>query len=481
MSYLPDWEMVIGLEVHAQLKTNSKLFSAAPVEFGALPNTHTNAVDLALPGALPVLNRAAVSCAIRFGLSVGGDIAKVMEFDRKHYFYPDLPKGYQISQMDRPAVSGGNISIALADGSQRTVRLNRAHLEEDAGKSLHEDFAGRSGIDLNRAGVPLLEIVSEPDLRSAEEAGAYLRKLHAIVLWIGICDGRMAEGSMRCDANLSLRPFGREEYGERCEIKNLNSFRFVERALLAEARRQAVLLESGQTIKRQTMLYDEQTDTTRAMRSKESSEDYRYFPDPDLLPVQVPQQWIDAERDSMPELPEPRAERLQREHSLSAYDAAVLTADRATADYYEKVVAICGDAKLSANWVMGDLSALLNEQVLEIGQSPVNADSLGQLLLRIADGTISGKIAKTVLASIWQGEGEADDIIAKSGLQRISDSGELEQIVGEVLANNAEQVEQYRAGKTKVLGFLVGQVMKASQGRADPPEVNRILREKLDS
>lgn len=475
-----DWEAVIGLEVHVQLATESKLFSDAPTRFGAEPNSQASCIDLGLPGVLPVLNHKAILCAIRFGLAVDGQIADIMEFDRKNYFYPDLPKGYQISQLALPAVSGGIVHIDMPDGEVREVRLTRAHLEEDAGKSLHEDFSGRTGIDLNRAGTPLLEIVSEPDLRSATEAGIYLRKLHALVCWIGICDGQMAEGSLRCDANISLRPRGSKTLGERCEIKNVNSFRFVEKALVYEIQRQSKVLDAGGTITRSTLLYDEKTGQTQPMRGKEATEDYRYFPDPDLLPVRVHEEWIEQERRTMPELPDKAKERLQAQYQLSAYDAELLTADSQTLGYFERVAETSGDARLAANWINGEISALGKERGWSgIGDCPVTADKLAEMLRRIADGTISGTAGKQVLAALWQGKGSADALIAEMGLEQISDTGELEAMVEGVLAAHSEQVEQYRAGKDKVLGFLVGQVMKASRGKANPAQVSQLMQKLL--
>ena len=472
------WEAVIGLEVHVQLNTASKLFSSAPTRFGAEPNAQASYVDLGLPGTLPVLNQQAIACAIRFGLAVDGDIAEVMEFDRKNYFYPDLPKGYQISQLAQPAVDGGLLCIDT-DAGERQIRLTRAHLEEDAGKSLHEDFAGRTGIDLNRAGTPLLEIVSEPDLRSAAEAGAYMRKLHALVCWIGICDGQMAEGSLRCDANVSLRPRGTEPLGERCEIKNVNSFRFVEKAIEYEIQRQTELLDAGATIERATLLYDEKTGTTQPMRGKEMSEDYRYFPDPDLLPVRVKSQWVEAERATLPELPDAASARLQQSLGLSAYDANLLTTDRDTLAYFETAAQDAGDAQLACNWINGELAALRKDAAVALGDCPVSAPALGGLLRRIADGTISGTAGKQVLIGIWNGDGDADSIIEARGLKQISDSGELQELIAQVLADNASQAQEYRDGKEKVFGYLVGQVMKASRGKANPAQASELLKKLL--
>ena len=473
------WEMVIGLETHAQLSTVSKIFSGAATAFGAAPNTQASAVDLALPGVLPVLNRGAVERAIRFGLAVGATVNRRSVFARKNYFYPDLPKGYQISQYEIPVVLGGGLAIRVGE-QEKFVRLTRAHLEEDAGKSLHEDFHGMSGIDLNRAGTPLLEIVSEPDLRSSAEAVAYARALHALVRWIGICDGNMQEGSFRCDANVSVRPLGSSSYGTRCEIKNLNSFRFLERAIEHEAARQIELIEAGGTVVQETRLYDPDRDETRAMRSKEDAQDYRYFPDPDLLPLEIAEDWVAQVRARMPELPEAMRARLTAEHGLPAYDAATLTASREMADYFTALVAaLPGEAKLAANWLMGEVSARLNREEIGIEAAPVQAAALAGLLRRIKDGTLSGKMAREVFDAMWAGEGEADAIIAVRGLQQISDTGELERILDEVLAANARSVEEFRAGKEKAFNALVGQAMKATRGKANPAQVNEILRRKL--
>jgi aspartyl-tRNA(Asn)/glutamyl-tRNA(Gln) amidotransferase subunit B len=474
-----DWEIVIGLETHAQLSTASKLFSGASTAFGAAPNTQASAVDLALPGVLPVANRGAVERAIRFGLVAGGRVHVRSVFARKNYFYPDLPKGYQISQYEQPIVTGGAITIRV-DNLEKQVRLTRAHLEEDAGKSLHEDFHGRSGIDLNRAGTPLLEIVSEPDMRSAAEAVAYARALHALVRWIDICDGNMQEGSFRCDANVSVRALGCNELGTRCEIKNLNSFRFLERAIVYEARRQIELIEDGGRVQQQTRLYDPERDETRVMRSKEDAQDYRYFPDPDLLPLAVSEAWIDEVRAGLPELPQARRQRFVRELGLPEYDAGVLTASREIADYFEALArALPHQAKLCANWVMGELSAHLNREELDIGRSPVDSAALAGLLARVADGTMSGKLAREVFEAMWAGEGSADRIIEARGLRQISDSAELERIVSGVLESNAAQVAEVRAGKEKAFNFLVGQAMKASKGKANPAQVSEILKRRL--
>ena len=474
------WEVVIGLETHAQLSTVSKIFSGAPTAFGAEPNTQACGVDIALPGVLPVLNTGAVERAIRFGLAVGATINSPSIFARKNYFYPDLPKGYQISQYERPIVEGGTLTIQIGDAA-KTVRLTRAHLEEDAGKSLHEDFHGHTGIDLNRAGTPLLEIVSEPDMRSAEEAVAYAKALHALVRWIDVCDGNMQEGSFRCDANVSVRPVGAKEFGTRREIKNLNSFRFLQQAIEYEVRWQINELEDGRAIQQATVLFDPDSGETRMMRTKEDAHDYRYFPDPDLLPLEVTAERLEAVRAAMPPLPQARQEKFCHEYGLTPYDAGLLTASRELADYFECVVA-GADAKtgkLCANWINGALSARLNEEGLEIAQSRVSAVQLRGMVDRIADGTISGKIAKDIFDAIWAGEGDADAIIAAKGLKQISDSGEIEKIVDQVLAANAQQVADFRAGKEKAFNSLVGQVMKASRGKANPQQVNDILRRKL--
>ena len=473
------WEIVVGIETHAQLATRSKIFSGASTAFGAAPNTQASAVDIALPGVLPVLNRAAVEHAIRFGLAIGAVLNRRSVFARKNYFYPDLPKGYQISQYEMPIVQGGSLKI-VAPAGEKTVRITRAHLEEDAGKSLHEDFRGMSGIDLNRAGVPLLEIVSEPDLRGAKEAVAYARTLHALVVWIDICDGNMQEGSFRCDANVSVRRAGDAALGTRCEIKNLNSFRFMERAIEHEAARQVALLEDGGKVVQETRLYDPERDETRPMRSKEEAQDYRYFPDPDLLPLVVAEADIERIRAALPELPEARRARFAAQYALPMQDAALLTASRATSDYYETLVKASGaEPKLCANWVMGELAAALNREDRAIDASPVAAGSLAGLLRRVADGTLSGKMAKEVFDAMWTGEGDADAIVEKRGLRQISDTGALEKLVDEVLAANPRQVEDYRAGKEKAFNSLVGQVMKATKGKANPAQVNEILRRRL--
>ena len=477
-----NWEIVIGLETHAQLNTASKIFSGASTAFGAAPNTQACAVDIALPGVLPVLNRGAVERAIRFGLAVGGRVAPRSVFARKNYFYPDLPKGYQISQYELPVIAGGGLTIRVGAGgtaSEKYVRLTRAHLEEDAGKSLHEDFHGKSGIDLNRAGTPLLEIVSEPDMRSAEEAVAYAKALHALVRWIDICDGNMQEGSFRCDANVSVRPKGSDVLGTRREIKNLNSFRFLQAAIEYEARWQVETLEDGGRIVQSTVLFDPATGETRAMRSKEEAHDYRYFPDPDLLPLEISAAWIGEVEAGMPELPEAMKARFEADYGLSPYDAAALTASRETAAYYEQAAGQ-GHAKLCANWVMGELAARLNREEKEIAVSPVGPLQLAGLVARIADSTLSGKLAKDVFEALWNGEGkDADAIIEAKGLKQISDAGALEKIIDEVLAANPKSVEEFRAGKEKAFNALVGQAMKATKGKANPQQVNDLLKKKL--
>ncbi len=479
---LSGWEVVIGLETHAQLSTVSKIFSGAPTAFGAAPNSQACAVDIALPGVLPVPNRGAVERAIRFGLAIGATINRRSVFARKNYFYPDLPKGYQISQYEIPIVQGGALVIPTAAGA-KTVRITRAHLEEDAGKSLHEDFHGMTGIDLNRAGTPLLEIVSEPDLRSAEEAVAYARALHALVRWIDVCDGNMQEGSFRCDANVSVRPLGETRLGTRCEIKNLNSFRFLERAIEYEARRQIELLEGGAAVVQETRLYDPERDQTRSMRTKEDAHDYRYFPDPDLPPLVVSEQWIEAVGAALPELPQAKRERYQRELGLPAQDAVTLTQSRELAEYFEAALAAATPAaipaKTVANWVMGELSARLNEAGTDAGRSPVGPAALARLLGRVQDRTISGKIAKEVFDAMWAGEGEADAIIERRGLRQISDQAALEAVVEAVLAAHPRSIEEFHAGKEKAFNALVGQVMKATGGKANPQQVNELLRRKL--
>jgi len=473
-----EWETVIGLEIHAQLMTKSKIFSGSSTAYGAEPNTQANEVDLALPGVLPVLNIEAVRMAIKFGLGIKADIPERSVFARKNYFYPDLPQGYQISQFDLPIVGLGHIDIPLGDGSTKRIGVTRAHLEQDAGKSLHKDFAGMTGIDLNRAGTPLLEIVSEPDMSSAKEAVAYMKKIHALVQYLEICDGNMQEGSFRCDANVSVRPKGQKELGTRTELKNINSFRFVERAINIEIERQIDIIEEGGEVVQETRLFDPDKDETRSMRSKEEANDYRYFPDPDLLPVIITSDILEGVRATLPELPEAKKQRFMDEYGLSDYDAEVLTAGRAISDYYD-TVAKQSDAKLAANWVMGNLSGALNKADLDIKDSPVTADMMAGMLKRIADNTISGKIAKDVFEAMWAGEGDADTIIESKGLKQITDTGAIESMIDEIIANNPSQVEEFRAGKEKILGFFVGQVMKASKGKANPGQVNQLLRDKL--
>ncbi len=473
-----NYEVVIGLEIHAQLATKSKIFSGASTAYGAAPNTQACAVDIALPGVLPVLNKEVVRMAAMFGLAIHAEVAQRSVFARKNYFYPDLPKGYQISQFELPIVGKGYIDIEVGDETRR-IGVTRAHLEEDAGKSLHEDFAGMTGIDLNRAGTPLLEIVSEPDMRSAEEAVAYMKKTHAIVTCLGICDGNMQEGSFRCDANVSIRPKGQSEFGTRTELKNINSFRFVERAIKVEVERQIDVLEDGGEIIQETRLYDAERNETRSMRSKEEANDYRYFPDPDLLPVIIDQAFLDDVRKQLPELPDEKKQRYIDDYGLSAYDAGVLTASRELAAYFETVAQKTGDAKLAANWVSGELSARLNKEEIGIADSRVSAEDFAGLLQRIQDNTISGKIAKEVLDAMWNGEGDADSVIDERGLKQISDSGAIEAMVDEVIANNPAQFEELKGGKDKLMGFFVGQVMKASRGKANPAQVNEIMRKKL--
>jgi len=474
-----EWEPVIGLEIHVQLATRSKIFSAAATAYGASPNTQACAVDLGLPGVLPVLNAEAVRMATKLGLAIDAQIAPRSVFARKNYFYPDLPKGYQISQYELPIVARGHLDIELDDGGMKRIGITRAHLEEDAGKSLHEDFHGMSGIDLNRAGTPLIEVVSEPDLRSAREAVAYMRKLHSLVRYLEISDGNMQEGSFRCDANVSVRPKGQEVLGTRAELKNLNSFRFVERAINYEIERQIDLLESGGKVVQETRLYDATLGETRSMRSKEEANDYRYFPDPDLLPVVLNADFIEAVRRTLPELPDQKRARFVSQYGLGGPEAGLLTASRELAGFYETVTAGCGEPKLAGNWVMGELAAALNRDGSEITGSPVSAGALAALLRRILDHTISGKIAKEVFEAMWRGEGEPDAIIAARGLKQVTDSGTIEAIIHEVIAANPAQLEQYRSGKDKVFGFFVGQVMRASKGKANPQLVNDLLKAKL--
>ncbi|MFM8331367.1 MAG: Asp-tRNA(Asn)/Glu-tRNA(Gln) amidotransferase subunit GatB [Candidatus Methylumidiphilus sp.] len=486
------WETVIGLEVHAQLATKSKIFSAAATAYGAEPNTHACAIDLAMPGVLPVLNAEAVRMAVKFGLAIGAYIAPRSVFARKNYFYPDLPKGYQISQYDLPVVGNGKLKV-LVDGEEKVVGVTRAHLEEDAGKSLHEDFHDHSGIDLNRAGTPLLEIVSDPDMRSAKEAVAYLKKLHALVRYLEICDGNMQEGSFRCDANVSVRPRGQQEFGTRAEIKNLNSFRFVEKAINFEVERQIELIESGGKVVQETRLYDSVKDETRSMRSKEEANDYRYFPDPDLLPLDIHADFIEEIRGSLPEMPDAKRERFEAEYGLSKYDATVLTATREMADFYESMIGtfyqtikqnnltlkVSDPAKLCANTVMGDFSAFLNKDGKDIMESPVSAARLAGIAVRIADDTISSKLAKQVFESLWETNLSVDEIIKEQGLKQITDTDALETIIDQIIASNPVQLAQYREGKDKLFGFFVGQAMKATQGKANPQQLNDLLKSKL--
>jgi aspartyl-tRNA(Asn)/glutamyl-tRNA(Gln) amidotransferase subunit B len=489
-----EWEVVIGLETHAQLSTVSKIFSGASTQFGAEPNTQASPVDLALPGVLPVMNKGAVERAIRFGLAIGSTIAPRSIFARKNYFYPDLPKGYQISQYEIPVVQGGQVTIQVPANDkagtaayEKTVNLTRAHLEEDAGKSLHEDFADMTGIDLNRAGTPLLEIVTEPEMRSAAEAVAYAKALHGLVVWLGICDGNMQEGSFRCDANVSVRPVGQKEFGTRAEIKNLNSFRFLEEAILYEVRRQIELIEDGGTVVQETRLYDPDKRETRSMRSKEDAHDYRYFPDPDLMPLVIDAAWVERVKGEMPELPAGMQKRFVEQYGVTPYDAGVLTSSKAMAAYFEAVVAKAGaaQAKTAANWLMGEVSSQLNRDGLDIAECPVSAAQLALVLQRIADGTISNKIAKEIFQAIWDekatDEAAADRIIEAKGLKQISDTGALEAIIDEVLAANAKSVEEFRAGKEKAFNALIGQAMKATKGKANPQQVNELLKKKLAS
>jgi len=486
MDSMSDWDTVIGLEVHVQLATQTKIFSGASTAFGAEPNTQACAIDLAMPGTLPVLNKQAVHYAVMFGLAIDAEIGKESAFERKNYFYPDLPKGYQTTQLEKPIVGRGNVEIELADGSTKNVRIHHAHLEEDAGKSLHEgNFRyGVSGIDLNRAGTPLIEIVSEPDMSSAEEAIAFAKKLHSIVTSIGICDGEMSQGSMRFDVNVSVKPRGSDTLGTRTETKNLNSFKFMEEAVAKEVERQIDLIEDGGTVIQETRLYNGDTKVARSMRSKEEANDYRYFPCPDLLPVIVSDETIEELRRNLPELPDARRARFADQYSLSDYDAGVLSSDAAMAAYFETATKTSGNAKLAANWSMGELSARLNNEDLSIAKSPVSAEQLGGLIARIADNSISGKMAKEVFEGIWAGEGDADQIIEARGLKQVSDSGALEQLVADVLAANQAMVEDYintdEAKRKKKLGGFMGQIMKASKGQANPQQVNQILAQKLN-
>ncbi|MGD0504232.1 MAG: Asp-tRNA(Asn)/Glu-tRNA(Gln) amidotransferase subunit GatB [Steroidobacteraceae bacterium] len=475
------WEVVIGLEIHAQLATRSKIFSGSSTAYGAPPNTQANLVDLAYPGVLPVLNGEALRMAVKFGLAIGAAIAPRSVFARKNYFYPDLPKGYQISQYEQPVVGKGSISIVLDDGAVKTVGITRAHLEEDAGKSLHEGLANASGIDLNRAGTPLLEIVSEPDMRSAKEAVAYMKKIHTLVRYLEICDGNMQEGSFRCDANVSVRPGGSVKFGTRAEIKNLNSFRFVEKAIQYEVARQIDLIEGGGKVVQETRLYDSDKNETRSMRSKEEANDYRYFPDPDLLPVQIDEEFVASVRTTLPELPDEKAARFARDFGLSVYDAGVLCASREMGVYYETVVTTLGapHAKLAANLVMGELSGALNRDNLDIGASRVSPEGLAGLLVRVVDGTISGKMAKGVFESMWSDGKSADAIIEAQGLKQITDSGAIEGVIDTVIAANPKQLADYRSGKDELFRFFVGQVMKATGGKANPAQLNELLKVKL--
>ncbi|WP_110690198.1 Asp-tRNA(Asn)/Glu-tRNA(Gln) amidotransferase subunit GatB [Salinicola endophyticus] len=479
------WETVIGLEVHVQLATQSKIFSGASTAFGAEPNTQACAIDLGLPGVLPVLNEGAVAMAVQFGLAIDAHIPDTSLFERKNYFYPDLPKGYQTSQMAQPIVGKGEVEIVLDDDVRKRIRIHHAHLEEDAGKSLHEDFHGMSGIDLNRAGTPLLEIVSEPDMRSAKEAVAYIRAIHAIVTYLGISDGNMAEGSMRCDVNVSVRPKGQEAFGTRAEIKNVNSFRFVERAIEFEVERQIELIEDGGKVVQETRLYDPDLDETRSMRTKEEANDYRYFPCPDLLPVMLDAAYIDHQRTTLPELPTEKRHRFENALGLSAYDAGVLSSTRPMAEYFEAVLAVCGDAKQAANWVQGELSGHLNRENIDISNSPVTPEQLGGLVSRVLDDTINGKAAKQVFAALWNNEGQsADEIIEARGLKQVTDTGAIEAMIDQVIADSPVQVAQYRDAdpekRGKMIGYFVGQVMKASRGTANPQQVNGLLKQKLD-
>lgn len=478
--YLNDWEVVIGLEVHAQLATHSKIFSGASTQFGADPNTQACAIDLGLPGVLPVLNQEAVKMAVKFALSTNSEITRRSVFARKNYFYPDLPKGYQISQFDKPVVGKGALDVILDDGSTKRINITRAHLEEDAGKSLHEDFHGSTGIDLNRAGTPLLEIVSEPDMRSAKEAVAYLKTLHTLVRYLGICDGNMQEGSFRCDANVSVRKRGAEKLGTRAELKNINSFRFVERAINYEVERQIALIESGGRVVQETRLYDPDKNETRSMRSKEEANDYRYFPDPDLLPLAISDAFIEATRKELPELPQQKRERFISNYQLSTYDANILISSKEMGAFYEEIVQHAnGQPKLSANWMISELLGALNKHNLELHQSPISPKQLGQLVSRIGDNTISGKIAKTLFEAMWNKEGEVDELIEKRGLKQVTDSSAIEKMIDDIIANNPAQVADYRAGKDKLFGFFVGQAMKASGGTLNPAQLNDLLKKKL--
>ena len=478
-NYADNWEAVIGLEIHVQLSTKSKLFSGASTNFGALPNTQACNIDLAMPGVLPVLNEEVLKMAIKLGKALNADINSPTSFARKNYFYPDSPKGYQISQMDKPIVESGYLDIDTENGVKR-IGVTRAHLEEDAGKSLHDDFDGQSGIDLNRAGTPLLEIVSEPEINTPQEAVAYLKSIHSIIRYLEISDGNMAEGSMRCDANVSVRKKGDTKLGTRTETKNVNSFRFVEKAIQYEIDRQINELESGNQITQETRLYDSQANTTRPMRSKEFANDYRYFPEPDLLPINLKKEFIEEVMATMPEMPTQKKIRFVSEFNLSEYDADLLAADKDLANFFEAVVKVSNSPKLSANWIMGELSAELNKENLSINESKISSNKLGQLILRIEDGTISGKIAKEIFEKLWSSDNEVDEIIQGEGLEQVTDDKEIESMIDKVINNNPEQLEQYRSGKDRLFGFFVGQVMKASQGKANPKQVNDILRKKLE-
>jgi aspartyl-tRNA(Asn)/glutamyl-tRNA(Gln) amidotransferase subunit B len=474
------WEIVIGLETHTQLTTASKIFSGASTAFGAAPNTQATIVDLALPGSLPVMNKGAAERAVKFGLAIGAKINRRSIFARKNYFYPDLPKGYQISQYETPIVEGGSLTITLDDGTEKTVHLTRAHLEEDAGKSVHEQFDHETGVDLNRAGTPLLEIVTEPDMRSSKEAVAYAKALHGLVRYLEICDGNMQEGSFRCDANVSVRPVGQKEFGTRREIKNLNSFKFMQQAIDYEVRWQIEQIEDGKKIQQATVLFNPDTGETRAMRSKEDAMDYRYFPDPDLPPLVITDEMFDRIKASMPELPEAKCARFMSQFGLAKYDARLLTQDGATSAYFETATTAGADAKLVANWIIGDVSAALNREEKNIEQAPVSALQIADLIKRISDGTISNKIAKTVFEALWKGDGASvDGVIEAKGLKQISDVGAIEKIVDDVLAQSAAQIADYKSGKDKALMSIVGMVMKASQGKANPAQVNEIVKRKM--
>jgi aspartyl-tRNA(Asn)/glutamyl-tRNA(Gln) amidotransferase subunit B len=476
-----EWEAVIGLEIHAQLATKTKIFSGASTQFGAEPNTQACAIDLGMPGVLPVLNQEAVQMAIKFGFGANADITRESVFARKNYFYPDLPKGYQISQHNLPIIGRGYLDILLDEGTTKRINITRAHLEEDAGKSLHEDFQGLTGIDLNRAGTPLLEIVSEPDMRSAKEAVAYLKTVHTLVRYLEICDGNMQEGSFRCDANVSIRPKGQDKLGTRAELKNINSFRFVERAINFEIERQIGLLENGEKILQETRLYDPHKNETRSMRSKEEANDYRYFSDPDLLPVIITEELIKQVQEALPELPQQKRQRFMDQYGLNAYDASILVSSKEMAHFYEAVVKESNDQpKLAANWVTGELFAALNKAGLEVADSPISSAELGKLILRIADGTISGKIAKTIFEALWNGEGNVDEIIEKRGLKQVTDSGAMEKLIDTIIEANPQQVADYRAGKEKLFGYFVGQAMKASGGKLHPEQLNTLLKKKLE-